>query len=82
MKQQLKAHEKTHEGEFSTSHLTVKAKPQSTGIHAPTPRTTPNRHSINGHSSNPTSKPITPQSVPMKNVTVEFSRMPNASKII
>jgi hypothetical protein len=82
MKQQLKAHEKTHEGELSTPHLIVKANTQSTGTHAPTPPTTLNRRSINGHSSNPISKTITPQSVPIRNAMVEYLRMPNASKII
>jgi len=55
MKQQLKAHEKTHEGKCDrVIRIRGKSDAQRTDIHALTLLTRHNRHLINGHSFNPT----------------------------
>lgn len=85
MKQQLKAHEKTHEGEHNNWMGEIRnsrADPQRIDIHAPTLLTKLNLLSINGPYFKHISRMIILQYAHMKNVPDEYSRMPSGSKII
>jgi hypothetical protein len=78
MKQQLKAHEKTHERELGSSLVRMhQLNCQRTDIPVPTHHMILNLHSVNGHYSDLISRPPIHPYALMKNVPVEFSRMPN-----